>query len=62
VVLNRVTPEIESELVAALEGLKIIGKLPDSRSVFLNNLKGRALDPDMAEIMPICDTIEKLCF
>src|SRR3989339_104233 len=61
VVLNRVTPEIESEIVAALEGLKIIGKLPDSRSVFLNNLKGRALDPDMAEIMPICDTIEKLC-
>lgn len=60
VVLNRVTLEIESDLVSALEGFRIIGRLPESRSVFLNNLKGMSLDPDMPEIEPICQALEEL--
>ncbi len=60
VVLNRVTPEIDDDLSRALEGLDIIGRLPDSRSIFLNNLKGNPLDVEMPEMASICDAIEKV--
>ena len=57
-VLNRLTPEVETELNAALDGVAIIGRLPDSRSVFMNNLKGRPLDPEMPEMESLCDALE----
>ncbi len=59
VVLNRVTPEVDADLSDALEGFNIIGRLPDSRSVFLSNLKGNPLDGEMPEMDSICDAIEK---
>lgn len=59
VVLNRVTPEIETDLNAALEGVDIIGRLPESRSIFLNNLKGMPLGPDGSEMESVCDAFEK---
>jgi len=59
VVLNRLTPEAEKELDTALDGVTIIGRLPDSRSIFLNNLKGNPLDPEMPEIESVCDALEK---
>ena len=58
VILNRLIPGIEEDLNAALEQVNIIGRLPDSRSIFLNNLKGRSLDPQMPGIAPVCDAIE----
>ncbi len=61
VVLNKVTPEIEPELIDSLEGCRILGKLPDSRSIFLSNLKGLALDMDILEIEQICNAVEQLC-
>lgn len=58
VLLNKVTPEIDPELTLALENLTIIGRLPDSRPIFLNNLKGKTLDPDMPQVEALCDAIE----
>jgi CO dehydrogenase maturation factor len=56
-VLNRTTPEIENELKAALESDGIIGSLPDSRSIFRNNLQGKPLDTDQPEIASVCDAL-----
>lgn len=58
VILNKITPEVEEDLTTALEGVTIIGRLPDKRSIFLNNLKGESLDPEMPEIESVCDAIE----
>ena len=58
VVLNRLTPEVDRELSAALDGVAIIGRLPDSRSIFMNNLKGRSLDLEMPEMEALCDALE----
>ena len=59
VILNKITPEVDEDLTTALEGLAIIGRLPDHHSIFLNNLKGKSLDPDMPEIESVCDSIEQ---
>jgi len=59
VILNKITPEIDEDLTAALEGVTIIGHLPDTHSIFLNNLKGNSLDFDMPEIESVCDAIEQ---
>jgi len=58
-VLNRLIPEAENALSQALDSVAIIGRLPDSRSIFLNNLNGNPLDPDMPEMESVCDAIEK---
>ncbi len=58
VVLNRVTPESENHLNAALAGVSIIGQLPDSQSIFLNNLKGNPLNAAIPEMESVCDAIE----
>jgi CO dehydrogenase maturation factor len=58
VILNRLRPEAEKELEVALEGATIIGRLPDSRTIFLNNLKGTPLDPELPEIESVCDALE----
>ncbi len=57
-VLNRVTPEVDGELSAALGGTPVIGRLPDSRSIFLNNLRGTPLVAGMPEVDAICDALE----
>jgi CO dehydrogenase maturation factor len=49
VVLNRTTPDLEKEIVGALAGTTIIGRLPDSEAVFLGNLRGEPLAADMPE-------------
>ncbi|MDY6792088.1 MAG: P-loop NTPase [Thermodesulfobacteriota bacterium] len=59
IILNKITPDVDEDLTTALEGVAIIGRLPDHRSLFLNNLKGRALDSDMPEIEAVCDSIEQ---
>lgn len=58
VVINRVTPEIAEELAAALEGIPVLGRLADSRAIFLNNLKGRPLDLEVPEMEALCDALE----
>ncbi len=59
VVLNRVTPEVDKDLNAALKGIAVIGQIPDSRTIFLNNLKGNPLDQDMPEIESVCGALEE---
>ncbi|MCP3952485.1 MAG: hypothetical protein GY697_09765 [Desulfobacterales bacterium] len=56
-VLNRTTPEIESELKAALESDDVIGCLPARQSIFRNNLQGKPLDPGQSEIEAVCDAL-----
>ncbi|MDX9786341.1 MAG: P-loop NTPase [Desulfobacterales bacterium] len=58
VILNKVTPEIEKDLVAALAGVSIIGRLQDNRSIFLNNFKGEPLNIEMPEMEAVCEAIE----
>lgn len=59
VILNKITPEIDEDLTVALDGVTIIGRLPDNRSIFLNNLKGKPIDPEMPQIESVCDVIEQ---
>ncbi|MCP3875164.1 MAG: P-loop NTPase [Desulfobacteraceae bacterium] len=59
-IINRVTPEIEKDIRPALETVNIIGHLPDTRSIFINNLNGNPLDPEMPEIESICDNLDEL--
>ncbi len=59
VILNKITPEIDEDLTQALEDVSIIGRLPDKRTIFLNNLKGKSLDPEIAEMESVCDAIER---
>ncbi len=54
VVLNRVIPEVDEDLGEALKNLTIIGRIPDRRSIFVNNFKGNPLDTDMREIEFVC--------
>lgn len=58
IILNKVSAEVDQELTAALEEAPIIGRLPDSRTIFLNNLKGEALPPEMPEIESVCNAID----
>lgn len=58
VVLNRLTPDSEPVLDAALDKSAVIGRLPDTRSIFLNNLQGKPLALELPEMEPICDVIE----
>ncbi|MFH1154035.1 MAG: P-loop NTPase [Pseudomonadota bacterium] len=59
VVLNRMTAEVEADLLEALGGITIIGSLPDSRSLFLSTLKGQPIDPELKEIAPVCTALEQ---
>ncbi len=60
VVLNKTTPEIQAQMGSELEGLDVLGCLPQDPSLFLNTLKGRALDTDLTEIEDLCLGIVKL--
>ena len=57
-VLNKVMPSLETELEHGLEGLDIIGCLPHNDTVFLNNLKGTALDAGLPQLEPVCEAVE----
>jgi CO dehydrogenase maturation factor len=58
IVLNKVTDEIEKDLMAALTEFPIIGRLPLSNSIFLNNFKGTPLHIELPEMESICTAIE----
>lgn len=59
ILLNKVTPEVDPDLTSALKNLTIIGRLPDSRSIFLSNFKGKSLDdPGLPQLEAVCDAIE----
>lgn len=58
VILNKLTPEIEKDLADALSSVAVIGRLPENRTIFLNNLKGKALDLALPEMEAVCDAIE----
>jgi len=59
VILNKVTPEIEADILKALEEVNIIGQVPNEHSIFINTLKGKALVPGKLQIDQICEAIEK---
>ncbi len=58
IILNKVSPQVEKELDAALEHVDVAGRLPDDPAIFLKTLKGLPLDLDMPEIQPVCDVLE----
>jgi CO dehydrogenase maturation factor len=58
-ILNKIAPEVDEDLTVALKGIAIIGRLPDNRSIFFSNLKGKSLDIEMPEIESVCDAIEQ---
>jgi CO dehydrogenase maturation factor len=58
IILNKLTPEVEKDITAALDMVAIIGRIPDTQSIFIKNLKGKALNLEMPEIEAVCDTIE----
>ncbi len=57
VILNKWTPEVEKELADQFGDVAVIGRLPDNRSIFFNNLKGKPLDLEIPEMESICDAI-----
>ncbi len=60
IILNKVTPEIEKDLGEVINPKDIIGRIPSSRPVFLNTLKGEPLDTELPEMESICDAIEHI--
>jgi CO dehydrogenase maturation factor len=57
-VLNKVTEEIESSIMQALEGVEVIGTIYEDRSIFMDNLNGRPLSMALNELTPICEALE----
>lgn len=52
-VLNKVDEDVKEALQEALSETDVIGVLPNSRDIFINNLTGSRLDPDIKEIEPV---------
>lgn len=59
-VLNSMTPDIIPEIENALEGMDILGAIPQSPEIFMNTLKGRALDVHLPEITALAQAIDAL--
>ncbi len=57
IILNRVTGDVEETLDRALDGAGVIGRIPDSRSIFMSNLKGDPLGARPAEVETICSAL-----
>ena len=60
VVLNRLTPEVEEDLSAALTSVTVIGRIPVNHQIFLNNLKGKPLVSDVPEMESLCGALEEV--
>ncbi len=57
-ILNKLTPDIENRMADSLEGISIIGRVPDHSSIFSSNLGGDALDISLPEINALCHTLK----
>lgn len=57
VVLNKVTDDLEADMVGALGRIRVIGRVPDNRAVFMANFKGDALETDMPAMDSVCNAI-----
>ncbi len=58
ILLNKVTQQVKQDLESALDGLDIIGCLPEITDLFINTLQGKTLDLDLAEVEDLCKAIE----
>lgn len=59
VILNRTTPQVAQEMAEALEDLDILGHIPENSSLFLNTLRGEALDSGIPEMDRICQALDR---
>ena len=60
VVLNKTDHDTLPEMTAALSEFHILGHLPLSQPLFMDTLKGRALNGQIEGIKPIVDSIDAL--
>jgi CO dehydrogenase maturation factor len=58
-VLNKVALEHKAHLVDQLKGLDMIGCIPNEPSIFLDTLKGEAIQWYPLEIEKICDALDR---
>ena len=58
-ILNRVTDQVEPAMLKNVDSEKIIARIPQNETIFMNSLEGKALDIDMPEMDAICGLIEK---
>ena len=56
-VLNKVSPEIQEQLEQSLDGLAVIGSLPQDPAIFLNTLKGESINAAVPGVDKICDAL-----
>ncbi len=58
ILLNKVTQQVKQDLESALDGLDLIGCLPEITDLFINTMQGKTLDLDLAEVEDLCKAIE----
>lgn len=59
-ILNKTTPDIEADLANALDGIPVLGSLPNHETIFKSNLEGKSLDMDLPQMEAICDAVEEI--
>lgn len=60
VILNKTTPHVALEMSKALKDLDILGHIPENSALFLNTLRGEALDTCIPEMDRICQVMIRL--
>lgn len=60
VILNKIDDQTLSDVSEALQGLPILGRLPHDQNLFMNNLRGQALDTEPDGMEQICRSVETL--
>lgn len=58
-VTNKMTAEVKTQLAEELEGMNVIGAIDNDPKVFLDTLKGRAIDVDTPQSAQICNALLK---
>ncbi len=60
ILLNKVTHKVKQDLESALDGLDLIGCLPEISDLFINTLHGKTLDTNPAEVEELCKALESI--
>ena len=58
-ILNKVDDNVIDAMTANIDQERVIAKIPQSKSIFLKSLEGKAITEPFSEIDPVCSLIEK---
>ncbi len=58
-VLNKVDERVEETMIKNINPEKVIAKIPNSQTIFMDSLNGNTLSKDLPEIDVICTLVEK---